>query len=164
MSVVSASIQLCKTVRDLTYDMITSHHRERLKSCTEAISHGAVKLMKILDDYDINKLLIDYRAKQDDLSPDLSNDRFCSKQSLPFLPDMSLSSLPMLSSPTLVSRSFDSTSTTSSVETNSFSLYSEDEHSHSVNERNHGDQSNTQDHHSDNSTSFSSSENSLASR
>ncbi|CAG2214095.1 unnamed protein product [Mytilus edulis] len=164
MSVVSASIQLCKTVRDLTYDMITSHHRERLKSCTEAISHGAVKLMKILDDYDINKLLSDYRAKQDDLSPDLSNDRFCSKQSLPFLPDMSLSSLPMLSSPTLVSRSFDSTSTTSSVETNSFSLYSEDEHSHSVNERNHGDQSNTQDHHSDNSTSFSSSENSLASR
>lgn len=162
MSVVSASIQLCKTVRDLTYDMITSHHRERLKSCTEAISHGAVKLMKILDDYDINKLLSDYRAKQDDLSPDQS--RICSNQSLPFLPDMSLSSLPMLSSPTLVSRSFDSTSTTSSVETNSFSLYSEDENSHSVNERNHGDQSNTQDHHSDNSTSFSSSENSLASR
>lgn len=168
MSVVSASIQLCKTVRDLTYDMITSHHRERLKSCTEAISHGAVKLVKILDDYDINKLFSDYRAKQDEKSPDLStlNDRFCSKQSLPFLPDMSLSSLhtlPMLPSPTLVSRSIDSSST-SSVETNSFLLYSEDEQSHSVNERNHGDQSNSQDHHSDNSTSFSSSENSLASR
>lgn len=63
MNIVSSCIQLCKTIRDLTYDMMTTHHRERLRSCTESIDHGSGRLLKILEGYDINKLFKDHREK-----------------------------------------------------------------------------------------------------
>lgn len=63
MNIVSSCIQLYKTIRGLTFDMMTSHHRERLRSCTESIEHGAGRLLKILQGYDINSLFRDYLQK-----------------------------------------------------------------------------------------------------
>lgn len=68
MNVVSASIQLCKTVRDLTYDLMTSHHKGRLQSCLQSTGHSSRKLVQILEEYDIDKLLSDFRDKTSHLS------------------------------------------------------------------------------------------------
>jgi hypothetical protein len=43
--------------------MMTTHHRERLRSCTESIDHGSGRLLKILEGYDINELFKDHREK-----------------------------------------------------------------------------------------------------
>ena len=132
MNIVSSCIQLCKTIRDLTYDMMTTHHRERLRSCTESIDHGSGRLLKILEGYDINKLFKDHREKH----AHSQNWRE--------------------SSPTGKSEISD----TSTVDTD-FSNNCNNSERENESSSNHGNIEYSPDHHSDdNSTSFSGSENS----
>ena len=49
MSIVSAAIQLCKTVRDLAYDMMTSHHRDRLRMCIDAVDRVTSQMGELLN-------------------------------------------------------------------------------------------------------------------
>lgn len=67
MSIVSASIQLCKTVRDLAFDMLTSHHRDKLRMCTDSVERAASQLTELLNKYSIK----DYSVCR--ISPDRSN-------------------------------------------------------------------------------------------
>ncbi|KAK3094623.1 hypothetical protein FSP39_004151 [Pinctada imbricata] len=49
MSIVSASIQLCKTVRDLAYDMMTSHHRDKLRMCIDTVDRVSGQMADLLN-------------------------------------------------------------------------------------------------------------------
>jgi hypothetical protein len=51
MSVVSACIQLCKTVRELSYDLMTSHHKDKLRMCLENVDRSSVQIREILQRY-----------------------------------------------------------------------------------------------------------------
>ncbi|XP_061190998.1 talin rod domain-containing protein 1-like [Saccostrea echinata] len=51
MSIVSASIQLCKTVRELSYDLMTSHHKDKLRMCMDNVDRSSVQLREILQRY-----------------------------------------------------------------------------------------------------------------
>ncbi|KAK6185264.1 hypothetical protein SNE40_007534 [Patella caerulea] len=53
MSIVSGSIQMCKSIRDLAYDMINTRHRERVTLCSESIDRSSVQLLDLLDKYNI---------------------------------------------------------------------------------------------------------------
>ncbi|XP_060075204.1 talin rod domain-containing protein 1-like [Ylistrum balloti] len=55
MSVVSACIQLCKTVRDLVYDVMKPQHREKLHMCTSSVERASIRLHDILDQHSINE-------------------------------------------------------------------------------------------------------------
>lgn len=48
MSIVSASIQMCKAVRDLVYDLSNSRHRERIRLCVDSVDKASSKLRDLL--------------------------------------------------------------------------------------------------------------------
>lgn len=48
MSIVSASVQMCKAIRDLVYDVNNSRHRERVRLCVDSIDKASSKLRDFL--------------------------------------------------------------------------------------------------------------------
>lgn len=48
MSIVSASIQMCKAVRDLVYDLNNARHRERIRLCVDSVDRASSKLRDLL--------------------------------------------------------------------------------------------------------------------
>lgn len=48
MSIVSASIQMCKAIRDLVYDLSNSRHRERIRLCVDSMDKASSKLRDLL--------------------------------------------------------------------------------------------------------------------
>ncbi|ESO81965.1 hypothetical protein LOTGIDRAFT_135570 [Lottia gigantea] len=55
MSIVSGSIQMSKSIRDLAFDMINTKHRERVALCTDSIERSSVQLLDLLDKYDYSE-------------------------------------------------------------------------------------------------------------
>lgn len=51
MSIVSACIQLCRTVRELSYDLMTSHHKDKLRMCMDNVDRSSVQIREILQRY-----------------------------------------------------------------------------------------------------------------
>lgn len=51
MSIVSACIQLCRTVRELSYDLMTSHHKDKLRMCMDNVDRSSVQIHEILQRY-----------------------------------------------------------------------------------------------------------------
>ncbi|KAK7096124.1 talin rod domain-containing protein 1-like [Littorina saxatilis] len=48
MSIVSASIQMCKAIRDLVYDLSNSRHKERIRLCVDSVDKASSKLRDLL--------------------------------------------------------------------------------------------------------------------
>ena len=48
MSIVSASIQMCKAIRDLVYDLSNCRHRERVRLCVDSVDKTSSKLRDLL--------------------------------------------------------------------------------------------------------------------
>ncbi|XP_076439038.1 uncharacterized protein LOC143277943 [Babylonia areolata] len=48
MSIVSASIQMCKAIRDLVYDLSNARHRERIRLCVDSMDKASSKLRDLL--------------------------------------------------------------------------------------------------------------------
>lgn len=48
MSIVSASIQMCKAIRDLVYDLSNARHRERIRLCVDSTDKASSKLRDLL--------------------------------------------------------------------------------------------------------------------
>ncbi|KAL8584056.1 hypothetical protein ACOMHN_022396 [Nucella lapillus] len=48
MSIVSASIQMCKAIRDLVYDLNNARHRERIRLCVDSTDRASSKLRDLL--------------------------------------------------------------------------------------------------------------------
>ncbi|KAK7466603.1 hypothetical protein BaRGS_00037326 [Batillaria attramentaria] len=55
MSIVSASIQMCKAIRDLVYDLSHSRHRERIRLCVDSVDKASSKLRDLLLSCDFEK-------------------------------------------------------------------------------------------------------------
>ena len=71
MSIVSASIQMCKAIRDLVYDLSNSRHRERIRLCVDSVDKAASKLRDLLLSCDFQPKT--HSAKPQTLSPDPDN-------------------------------------------------------------------------------------------
>ncbi|XP_041356026.1 talin rod domain-containing protein 1-like [Gigantopelta aegis] len=54
LSVISSCIQICKSVRDLVYDIMNSRHRDRVIMCAETIDRASAKLRDILSCYNLD--------------------------------------------------------------------------------------------------------------
>lgn len=55
MSIVSASVQMCKAIRDLVYDVSNSRHRERIRLCVDSVDKASSKLRDLLLTYEFEK-------------------------------------------------------------------------------------------------------------
>ena len=71
MSIVSASIQMCKAIRDLVYDLSNSRHRERIRLCVDSVDKAASKLRDLLLSCDFQPKT--HSAKPQTLPPDTDN-------------------------------------------------------------------------------------------
>ncbi|XP_071098080.1 talin rod domain-containing protein 1-like [Haliotis cracherodii] len=54
MSIVSANVQTCRSVRDLAYDVMNARHRERIALCTESMDRASSQLQDIIMSYSID--------------------------------------------------------------------------------------------------------------
>lgn len=52
LSIVSSCIQMCKTIKDLVYDVTNTRHRDRLSMCTESVDKAAAQLSSLLMQHD----------------------------------------------------------------------------------------------------------------
>lgn len=66
MSIVSACIQLSKIVRDLVYDVMKPHHREKLYLCTTSVEHASERLEELLHVHSINERALELCCKDND--------------------------------------------------------------------------------------------------
>ena len=150
MNIVSSCVQLCKTVRDLTYDLMTSYHKDRLKSCLQSIGHNSHKLVKLLEEHDVDRLLNDYQEKISEglkLSKlSVSSEQTCS------------------SSVSTLSSNFSFSPNVSPVDNRSLADSLNNSCFDGGCQNNHADKPESNDRSINSTTSFSSSENSLASR
>lgn len=53
LSIVSSCIQVCKTIKDLVYDVTNTRHRDRLSMCTESVDKAAAQLSALLMQHDL---------------------------------------------------------------------------------------------------------------
>ena len=61
MSIVSASIQMCKTIKELVYNNTNTYHRAKLPLCAQAISKSSAQLLDALKAHSDEKTFGSYR-------------------------------------------------------------------------------------------------------